>query len=277
MSLAELDIRPRESGRSQGTSYSVYGQGPALALIHGVGMRKEAWAPQIAELSQRYTVIAYDMWGHGGSDLPPQAPELPAYSGQLSDLLLHLGVAQAHVVGHSMGALVALEFALSHPRRVSSVAALNAVYERTAQQSAAVLQRAGQLASAGGDAGLEATMRRWFGDPIDDAHTGPMAGEIRKFLEEVDAVGYARTYRLFAHSDRAHSGRLGALQCRALFMTGELDGNSSPEMSRRMARAAPLGCAEIIPGARHMMNVTAAGEVNRRLAAFLEQLSMPAQ
>jgi pimeloyl-ACP methyl ester carboxylesterase len=267
--LSEACVPPRASGRADGTSYNVYGCGHPLVLIHGVGMRKAVWAPQIAELSARYRVVTYDMWGHGGSDLPPAGVELGAYAEQLAGLLRHLDMDEAHIVGHSMGALVALEFALGQPRRTSSLAALNAVYERSAVQSAAVRRRAAQLGRGDASANLDATMERWFGSPVDSAMRGA-AAEIRRFLCEADLMGYARTYELFARADRAHSSRLAGLQCRALFMTGELDENSLPEMSRRMAAAAPHGRAEVVPGARHMMTVTAAAEVNRRLASFLE-------
>lgn len=268
--LTESYVPPRASGRAGGTSYCVYGSGHPLVLIHGVGMRKAVWAPQIAELSARYEVVAYDMWGHGGSDLPAAGVELGAYAEQLGGLLQHLGMDEAHIVGHSMGALVALEFALSRPRHTSSLVALNAVYERSAAQSAAVQRRAAQLGQGDSSVNLDETMERWFGRPVQDPGMRGPAAEVRRFLAEADLLGYARTYALFARADRAHSSRLAGLQCRALFMTGELDENSLPAMSRRMAQAAPRGRAEVVPGARHMMTVTAAAEVNRRLAAFLE-------
>jgi pimeloyl-ACP methyl ester carboxylesterase len=56
----------------------------------------------------------------------------------------------------------------------------------------------------------------------------------------------------------------------ALFMTGECDPNSSPEMSRAMATLAPQGQLDIVAAERHMMNVTAPDRVNRRLRIFLE-------
>jgi pimeloyl-ACP methyl ester carboxylesterase len=64
-------------------------------------------------------VIVYDMLGHGDSALPAADVTLRDYADQLAGLLNHLGIA-ANVVGHSMGALVALEFALAHPERVAT-------------------------------------------------------------------------------------------------------------------------------------------------------------
>ncbi|GAB6852318.1 alpha/beta fold hydrolase [Paraburkholderia kururiensis] len=284
-------------GVAAGTSYSVYPPQGALAcetvvLIHGVGMNHSVWAPQIDALTQHYQVVAYDMLGHGGSGLPTPAPTLGEYAAQLEALLDALQIQRVHVVGHSMGALVALEFALTHPERALSVAALNAVYNRTPRQRAAVMSRAAMLGdtpparssqagtegsvgagleagiAAGIEAGVDVTLARWFGDPV-PAHLAQAAQAIRALLVNVDPVGYARTYQLFACSDDAHVGRLADLAVPALFLTGECDANSNPAMSHAMAAAAPLGHATIIANERHMMNVTNPAQVNERLLEFL--------
>lgn len=263
-----------------GTSYSVHaragddvdrssGDGETVVLIHGVGMNRSVWAPQVDALTGRFRVIVYDMLGHGGSALPSAAPTLAEYASQLERLLDALGVGAAHVVGHSMGALVALEFALTRPSRTVSVIALNAVYDRTPAQRAAVMNRAATLDDAPPAAGVDATLSRWFGDPV-PSHLTQAAQSVRSLLLSVNPVGYARTYQLFACSDDAHVGRLARLAMPALFLTGECDPNSSPAMSRAMAAAAPDGRAEVIASARHMMNVTDPAGVNERMLAFLD-------
>ena len=257
-------LRGREGGW---TSYLRSGRGQVVILIHGVGMNASVWDPQIAALSRDHDVVAYDMLGHGGSSLPPPDASLSDYRDQLRSLMDALGLERAHLVGHSMGALVALEFALAHPGRLSSVAALNAVYCRTAEQRQAVLRRAQSLEEEGNPAANEATIARWFGDPV-PSELADQAEAVRGLLRSVDPVGYARTYRLFAQSDEAHKGRLEDLAIPALFMTGELDSNSSPAMSRAMAAAAPQGRCELLPGLRHMMSLTDPVEVNTRLRAF---------
>ncbi|SAK72883.1 hydrolase [Caballeronia hypogeia] len=256
-----------------GTRYSLYasraGQSAGtVVLIHGVGMNHSVWAPQIDALSAYFDVLAYDMPGHGESALPSAEPTLAEYAMQLSALLDALKIERVHVVGHSMGALVALEFALTLPARTQSVAALNAVYDRTPEQSAAVMNRASTLDATETGVGVDATIARWFGEPV-PAHLAQSAQDLRALLLNVDPVGYARTYRLFASSDGAHVGRLECLNMPALFLTGEFDPNSSPSMSQAMASAARNGRAEIIDGARHMMNVTDPERVNERLVAFL--------
>jgi flavin reductase (DIM6/NTAB) family NADH-FMN oxidoreductase RutF/pimeloyl-ACP methyl ester carboxylesterase len=251
------------------------GKGEAVILIHGVGMGAAVWGQQIELLAARYDVIAYDMLGHGGSSLPPPDPTLADYADQLLAVMRTLGLAQAHVVGHSMGALVAVEFALAHPDRVRSVVALNAVHGRSQEQRMAVQMRAARLSEGNDPKAVDGTIARWFGDPV-AAQWQEAAALARQLLTTVDPTGYRRAYTLFANADAAHRGRLQTLRMRALFMTGELDPNSTPEMSRAMAAAAPDGRAEIVPAERHMMALTAPREIGSRLMAFLDGASAPA-
>lgn len=264
----DLCPQPVQAGMIDGTAYSMYGAGEPLVLIHGVGMGQAIWAPQVAEFARDYQVIVYDMLGHGGSAVPPADVELADYANQLAALLDHLDIASANVVGHSMGALVALEFALYYPVRTLRVAALNAVFMRTPEQRAAVLERAEALQHTGVAATVDSTLARWFGEPV-PAELAESAELVKRFLIEVNPQGYARTYGLFASSDAVHEAGLPQLAMPALFMTGEFDPNSSPDMSRAMAELAPQGRLDIVAGARHMMNVTAPDAINQRLRAFL--------
>jgi pimeloyl-ACP methyl ester carboxylesterase len=257
------------------TRYLRQGQGEPVVLIHGVGMASPIWEPQIEALSSDYDVVAYDMLGHGGSSLPPAEVSLADYADQLMSLIEGLELKRPHIIGHSMGALVALEFAITHPTRLSSVTAINPVYCRSAEQRASVLSRAEALEGSGTLGSVEGPIARWFGSPVPKEWAG-QAELVSSLLTSVDPVGYARTYRLFAHSDEAHKGRLDKLAVPALFMTGEFDPNSTPWMSQAMAEAAPQGQCEIIQKVRHMMAVTHPNDVNARLRTFLESASQRA-
>jgi flavin reductase (DIM6/NTAB) family NADH-FMN oxidoreductase RutF/pimeloyl-ACP methyl ester carboxylesterase len=259
-------------GEAGGTTGLRAGRGEPVILVHGVGMAAEIWRPQLDALSQRYDVIAYDMLGHGGSDLPPREARLSDYADQLHAVMDELGLARAHLVGHSMGALVVLEFALAYPDRILSVAALNAVYCRSQGQRSAVEARAAALEQGGHLATIDGTIARWFGDPVLE-RTLEAAATTRRLLGAVDPRGYQRTYRLFATADDAHRGRLAQLRAPSLFMTGAGDPNSTPEMSRIMAAEAQNGRCEILSGERHMMSLTAPDEVNKRLLGFLASTS----
>lgn len=251
-----------------GTAYADTGAGEAVVLIHGVGMQQGVWAPQVAHLARTHRVVVYDMIGHGASLAAERTPVLSDYADQLQRLLDHLGIAQASIAGHSMGALVALEFALAQPARTRRVAALNAVYRRTPEQRAAVMARAQMLEQAGAPASIGPTLERWFGNPVPPALQAA-AQEVGRYLAQVQLRGYAQAYAVFASADAVHAARLGQLRMPALFATGEFDANSSPQMTRAMAAEVPGAVADVLPGARHMMTVTDADAVNARLDHWL--------
>lgn len=253
---------PRAAGITpQGTAWSLYGKGVPVVLVHGVGMAQEVWTPQINSLAADFEVLVYDMWGHGKSALPAGPLALSQYAQQLVDLLDHLGIAKAHLVGHSMGALVVLEFALDHPSQCHGVVAMNAVFSRTQDQSDLVQKRAEELLRHGAQANLDDTMKRWFGSPVDPGFE--MAEKLsREMLEEVNPQGYARAYKVFATADAQHAPRLNQLKPPALFFTGELDPNSTPAMSHAMAKLVPHAEVNVLAGHRHMMSLTAPDQVS---------------
>lgn len=250
------------------TAYVDAGEGEPIVFIHGVGLQADAWQPQIESFRHTHRVIAIDMLGHGSSEPASGNAMLADYVQQVKDLLDALGVTRANIVGHSMGGLVAIGFALSHPARTLRLAALNCVYERTGEQRAAVVARARQLESTGSTGDIEAPLRRWFGA---DALQSPAARRVRDWLQAAHPLGYARAYGIFAVSDGAFSGRLGKLAMPALFATGDGDQNSTPAMSHAMARAARRGKAVVLAGERHMMNVVNPGAVNAALRDWLQE------
>jgi len=260
-----------KSGAKVSSRYVRAGQGEAVVLIHGVGMRSSVWLPQISDLSSGYDVLAVDMLGHGGSSLPREDNLcLEDYAAQVKAVLSHAGLEKAHIVGHSMGALVALEFALSRPRQVISVSALNAVFKRNPEQKKSVAERLAALEEEF-DFGAQ-TLSRWFGKPVPEKWS--LAADIvRSHLAEVNNEGYRRTYRLFALSDDVHEKRLPMLEAPALFLTGEDDSNSIPAMSRAMAGLCPNGRFDVVAGERHMMSLTAPQEISKRLSSFFEEAS----
>lgn len=251
-----------------GTAFISRGSGRPIIFVHGVGMSADVWVPQLEAFASDHMVIAYDLLGHGDSALPPEPARLRDFSKQLLGVMNGLEIGAAAVIGHSMGALVALEFALDQPGRVEKVIAMNGVFCRTPAQREAVLQRAERLATGRSVDGQKATIRRWFGDPVPGLHAA-IAARIEGQLASVNPIGYARTYSLFARSDAAHADRLQNLAMPALFLTGELDPNSTPEMSRAMATVAPFGHAQVIAGGRHMMSLTAPDIVNAAIRTFL--------
>ena len=254
---------------SNGTAWSRCGNGPTLVLLHGVGMNKSVWAPEVNLLRDSFDVLVYDMWGHGDSDLPAGELTLTDYTNQLVNLLSDLEISNAFIAGHSMGGLIAIDFALNHPEICLGMCALNAVFNRTPAQSAAVIKRSADLAAGGITVNLADTLQRWFGESGD--HDYPEAENLAKqLLLAVNPTGYAKAYKVFANSDKVHANRLAELKVPAMFFTADGDPNSTPEMSQAMASLAPLGTSQVLAGHRHMMTLTAPIEVSATLATFVE-------
>ncbi|MBO9099642.1 MULTISPECIES: alpha/beta fold hydrolase [unclassified Rhizobium] len=249
-----------------GAAYAEAGAGEPLVLVHGVGMRLEAWAPQIAGLSMGKRVIAVDLPGHGASDKLPPGSRLEEFVDWLGIFLDDLELDSVNIAGHSMGALIAGGAAATFGRRVSRVALLNGVYRRDPSAKAAVIARA--MTIRAGSVDVEGPMQRWFGE---GSQMSAVYRLTRGWLSAVDHDGYATAYHAFAHGDDTFAGHWANVNCPALFLTGSQDPNSTPEMAIAMAQATPNGCARIVDGHRHMVNLTAPDAVNAILKDWLSR------
>lgn len=258
-------IRPRSNAGSLAVVTS--GQGPLVLLIHGVGLRAEAWGAQIDALSQICRVMAVDVPGHGDSPNLTQTPEL----GEFTDSIVATLDAPAIVIGHSFGAMIATDMAIRHSDQIKGVVALNAIYRRDAAAKAAVMQRAFDL-DGQTMADPTATLERWFG-----AEPSLARDACAQWLRTVDPVGYRNAYRVFAREDGSSAADLRNLKCPALFVTGAMEPNSTPAMSESMAGLAPSGRAEILEDAAHMLPMTHASQFNKMLVRLIENTSEGAQ
>lgn len=238
------------------------GTGAPVLLIHGVGMRAEAWEPQSSALAKSARVIAVDMPGHGESDPLPGKPALPDYVAWAARVIEALGLGPVAVAGHSMGSLIAAGLAIERPDLVARAALLNGVHRRSPEARAAVLNRAAEIAA--GIGGIEAPLARWFTPDQAD-----LRERVAGWLRAVPPAGYAAAYRAFAEGDTVYADRLGDIRCPLLVLTGDGDANSTPDMTRTMAAMAAQGRAVVIEGHRHMVNLTAPEAVTHELQQWL--------
>jgi len=107
--------------------YEEAGSGPPLVFLHGLGGSHEDWEFQIPHFARRYRVLAPDLRGFGGSVPGGRRIGVARLAADVCALLDALGVTRCHLVGHSMGGAVALQFALSYPGRVRRLAIVNSV------------------------------------------------------------------------------------------------------------------------------------------------------
>jgi aminoacrylate hydrolase len=104
-------------------AYHTVGSGPAVLLIQGTGLGGRAWGPQVDFFASNYSVTFFDNRGIGKSSLG-SGISIPAMAEDAKNLLDHLGVSSAHIVGHSLGGVIAQELALRYPSHVKTLALL---------------------------------------------------------------------------------------------------------------------------------------------------------
>jgi pimeloyl-ACP methyl ester carboxylesterase len=253
-----------------GTRFEIEGEGPAVLLIHGVGLDLRMWDPIAAELAQRYSVIRYDIWGHGESQKPLSQLKLRDYVSQLADLADYLKLGRFALVGFSMGALIAQGYALARQERLAGLCLMNSVHQRSPEQRAVVEARLGVAETEGPQAIIEAALSRWLSAGCRKAHPQVEAA-LRRRLERNDRAGFLSAYRVFAAADAELAGRLSEVSCPLLAMTGGLDSGSTPEMSRALAAEAADGEALVLEGLAHLAPIEGAERCAEHLTKFLAE------
>lgn len=220
---------------------------PTLVLLHGVGLDHTMWDPVVALLAGDYDVVTPDLPGHGERAPAPAGVTLS----DLADGVTAEVPTGSHLVGFSLGALVAQHIARHRPELVATLASVSSVCRRTSDERTAVLDR---LRTAQRDfaASAAASLRRWYdGTDVDPE----LVRRTEVTLMANDRDSFLHCYRVFATADAEIGPELDCITVPALAVTGEYDPGSTPEMTRRLAEAMPNCRAVIVPGARHMLPV----------------------
>jgi pimeloyl-ACP methyl ester carboxylesterase len=255
--------------------YTEAGQGPPVLLVQGAGVVGEGWRPQIDALAASYRVLAFDNRGIGLSRLEPRGEvSIPAMADDARAVLDAAGVARAHVVGHSMGGLIAQQLALASPERVASLALL-CTFARGRQ--AARVSLGLTVAAVRMRIGPRVARRRAALDLLFPA----------EYLHALDLDGLADGLRpLFGHDlasqpafvfrqlramsryDRAAElGRLGGIPTLVVSATG--DRIALPAFGRELAAAIPGARYVEVSRAGHAVTLQCADGVNAMLADHL--------
>ncbi len=235
-----------------GTAYALSGPegGPLVVLIHGLGLAYETWDAFIPALARRYRVLTYHLLGHGDSRPPPRQPTLSLFSEQLLNLLDELGVAQAAIVGFSLGGMINRRFAIDHPDRVAALAILNSPHERSADAQRLVELRVRDTAGGGPAATLQASLERWFTPAFRKAHPETIERVGRRILAN-DPETYTYCRMVLASGVTQLIRPDPPIGVPALVMTCEHDSGSTPAMTRAIAAEIEGAEALVIPHLQH--------------------------
>ena len=185
-------------------NYDLLGDGPAVVLIHGITSSSRTWRSVLGGLSERHTVIAPDLLGHGHSGKPRGDYSLGAYASGVRDLLAVLGYSRATIVGHSLGGGIAMQFAYQFPDRLERLVLVDSgglgeevsIALRAATLPGAELVLPLLFGTATRNAG------RAVGRTLGRVGLTPSA-DVRGLAEGLDSLGDADARRAFVHTARS--------------------------------------------------------------------------
>ena len=256
------------SAQAAKLNYAVDGKGPRVALVHGVGGVMQNWDGVVARLKDRFELVRYDLRGHGESEKRPGPYTLGDFVEDHVALLDELGWDSAHLVGFSLGGIIAQSIAIEHPQRVGKVVLISAIAGRTEAERRKSRERASALASGGAGTHLDWAVDRWFTREFQAAHP-EIVEERKRQARAQDPACYAAAFRVLADYDLADE--LHYITQPTFVMTGELDEGSTPRMASLMAERIAGAQLEILPGLKHSVLLEASDVIASKLAAFLSE------
>jgi pimeloyl-ACP methyl ester carboxylesterase len=247
--------------------YEVTGQGQPILFIHGLGSSTRDWEQQVLIFSKHYHVVTFDLRGHGKSDKPPGPYSISLFAADTAELIKGLGIAPAHVVGISLGGMIAFQLAVSAPDLVRSLVVVNAAPEfivRTFKERLQVFQRQFIVRLLGMRKMGEVLSKRLFPRPEQE--------ELRRLFVERWAENDPRAY---ADAMRAIVGwsvadHLNAIRCPTLAIAADKDYTPVTLKEAYVARM-PQAELVVIRDSRHATPVERPEQFNEAVMAFLSK------
>ena len=235
-----------------------------LVFVHGVGLTHEIWKPQI-DYFKNYTTLCYDILGHGKTPLNKTNISFDDFSEQLIKLIDELNFQKIHLIGFSIGSLIARNFATKHNDRLRSLILLGSVYKRSEEQQKIVNDRF-NLAKKNHTLSNQA-LKRWFTDKYLEKNPNTYE-KISSMLEQNNMENFLKVYELFVkHKD---DEKFENIKSKTLIMTGENDIGSTPEMSRNLSKEIAHSKVEIVSQGKHLCGIEYADDVNKAIKKHIE-------
>jgi pimeloyl-ACP methyl ester carboxylesterase len=247
--------------------YEIAGQGDPVVFIHGLGSSARDWEYQVPFFAPRYRVVVFDVRGHGRSDKPTGPYSVPLFAQDAAALIRALEAAPAHVVGISMGGMIALQLAVDEPALVRSLVVVNSGPElvvRTFRERLMILQRF---------LIVRLLRMRKMGEVLSQRlFPRPDQAPLRQMFVERWAENDPRAYReaMRALVGWSVADRLGDIRCPTLVIASDQDYTPVSAKEAYVARM-PNARLVVIPDAHHAVTVERPEEFNQALLDFLAQ------
>ena len=246
-------------------SYNKKEQSIPIVFIHGVGLTYEIWQPQL-DFFKDCSTLSYDILGHGKSSLNKEKISFDDFSDQLVNLIDELKINKIHLVGFSIGSLIARNFATKFSDRLESLILLGSIYKRSEQQQKIVNERFDQAKK---ELKLsKQALKRWFTDEY--LENNPNTYEkISLILSSNNMSNFLKVYELFVNHKNDED--FNEIKVNTLVMTGEHDVGSTVEMSQELNKIINNSQLKIIKDGKHLCGIECADDVNITIKNFVEK------
>jgi len=254
---------------SFGTSYSLkkINEKNPIVFVHGVGLTKKIWEPQI-NFFKEYNTLAYDLLGHGKTPLKKSQPSFEDFSDQLLNLIDELNFNEIHLVGFSLGALIAGHFASKHNDRLRSLIIHGSIYKRTEDQKRVVKNRF-EVAKTNRPGSKHHAIRRWLSEDFIKKNKD-VYKKIYFILEKNNHKDFLKCYEIFVNYIDDDS-MLKKINVNTLITTGENDIGSTPEMARNLSKVVQDSKFVEIKKGKHLCGIECAHDVNIIFKNFIDR------
>ena len=235
-----------------------------IVLIHGVGLTHEIWQPQL-DYFKDYTTLSYDILGHGKTPLNIKNISFDSFSEQLLNLINELKFDKIHLVGFSIGSLIARNFAIKHNNLLQSLTLLGSMYKRSEEQQKIVNNR---FALAKKNLKLSRkALTRWFTDKYLEENPNTYE-KISSILEKNNMENFLKVYELFVL--HKNDENFQNIKVNTLVMTGENDVGSTVDMSKKLSEVISNSQLKVIKDGKHLCGIECADDVNKTIKEFIE-------
>ena len=236
-----------------------------IVFIHGVGLNHEIWKPQI-DYFKNYTTLSYDILGHGKTSLKKINISFDDFSEQLIKLIDELSFEKIHLVGFSIGSLIARNFATKYDNRLKSLILLGSIYKRNEEQQKIVNDRF-NLAKKSSKLSKQA-LKRWFTDKYLEENPDTYK-KISSILEVNNLENFLNVYELFVF--HKNDEKFEKIKTNSLVMTGENDIGSTIEMSKSLSNVIKNSQFKVIKNGKHLCGIECADDVNMAINNFIKK------
>jgi 3-oxoadipate enol-lactonase len=250
--------------------YTIEGSGPPLFLIHGIGAARDAWRFIVPILRDHFTIVTYDLRGHGASPMPSDEFGLDELVDDLERVRERTGFEKAHFSGHSLGGMIGPAYAQKYPDRVLSLGLLSTAAGRTQDDSAKVNSVVKAMENQGIASVLETLTDRWF----TDAFIASNSAIVRTRLDQVISTNpdvFLNVFRIYANVEMMPW--LHKVDCPCLVLTGENDGGCNPRLNKGIDSALPNSKLVILPNYKHSILIEAPNIVAATMLQFIQNLN----